>query len=72
MPAVVMLEWVTRGTGPRFGLLVHHDDAVREYAYDRSSPIGTLARALDAAPIRGWTIVSMTSDWKRVFHFEPQ
>ena len=67
-----MLEWVTRGAGPRFGLIVHHDDAGREYAYDRTSPIGTLARALDAAPGRGWTVVSMKNDWKRVFHYEPK
>jgi phosphoserine phosphatase len=67
-----MLEWVTRGTGPRFGLIVHHDDAVREYAYDRTSPIGTLARALDAAPARGWTVVSMKNDWKQIFHFGPK
>ena len=64
-----MLEWVTRGTGARFGQIVHHDDAVREYAYDRTSPIGTLARALDAAPARGWTVVSMKNDWKQIFHF---
>ncbi len=62
-----MLEWVTGGTGPRFGLLVHHDDSAREYAYDRASAIGTLARGLDVAPTRGWTVVSMKSDWKQVF-----
>jgi len=43
---------------------------MREYAYDRTSPISTLARALDAAPARGWTVVSMKNDFKQVFHFE--
>ena len=65
-----MLEWVTSGTGPRFGLLVHHDDAVREYAYDRKSPIGKLDRGLTEAPARGWTIVSMKSDWNKIFPFD--
>ena len=62
-----MLEWVTAGTGPRLGLLIHHDDAVREFAYDRASPVGKLDRALDEAPKRGWTVVSMKNDWKTVF-----
>jgi hypothetical protein len=48
-----MLEWTTSGTGPRLGLIVHHTDAVREWAYDRASRIGTLARALDQAPAHG-------------------
>jgi phosphoserine phosphatase len=65
-----MLEWVTAGAGPRFGLLVHHDDAGREFAYDRLSAVGTLARGLDEAPTRGWTVVSMKRDWTRVFAFE--
>jgi len=64
-----MLQWVTGGTGPRFGLLVHHDDAEREYAYDRKSSSGKLDRALDEAPKSGWTVVSMKSDWSRVFGF---
>ncbi len=64
-----MLEWVTSGTGPRFGLLVHHDDATREYAYDRVSDVGKLDRGLDEAPKRGWTVVSMKDDWKTIFPF---
>ena len=65
-----MLQWVTAGAGPRFGLLVHHDDAEREFAYDRKSSVGKLDRGLDEAPKRGWTVVSMKSDWNRVFAFE--
>jgi phosphoglycolate phosphatase-like HAD superfamily hydrolase len=62
-----MLEWTTSGTGPRFGLLVHHDDAEREWAYDRESHVGKLKRGLDEGPQRGWTIVSMKRDWAKVF-----
>jgi hypothetical protein len=63
-----MLEWVTGGSGLRFGLLVHHDDDdVREFAYDRNWPVGRLARALDEAPKRGWLVASMKNDWNKVF-----
>jgi hypothetical protein len=62
-----MLEWVTAGSGPRFGLLVHHDDSEREYSYDRESHIGRLARGLDEGPQRGWTIVSMKRDWRSIY-----
>jgi phosphoglycolate phosphatase-like HAD superfamily hydrolase len=58
-----MLAWTTSGPGPRFGLLVHHDDPTREFAYDRSSSIGRLDKALDAAPSNGWSVVSMKNDW---------
>jgi hypothetical protein len=62
-----MLQWTTAGGGARFGLIVHHDDAEREYAYDRKSHIGTLVRGLDEGPRLGWTIVSMKNDWKQVY-----
>lgn len=62
-----MLEWTTTGSGPRFGLLVHHDDAEREYAYDRHSAFGKLDRGLDEGPKRGWSIVSMKEDWNSIF-----
>ena len=52
---------------PRFALIVHHDDAARESAYDRESSIGRLARGLDEAATRGWIVVSMKQDWKRVY-----
>ncbi len=58
-----MLSWTTSGQGPRFGLIVHHDDPTREFAYDRSSSIGRLDKALDAAPSNGWSVVSMKNDW---------
>ena len=65
-----MLQWTTTGSGPRFGLIVHHDDAKREYAYDRKSSIGKLDRGLNEAVKRGWVVVSMQRDWKFIFPFE--
>lgn len=65
-----MLEWTTAGSGARFGLLVHHTDAAREWAYDRGSPIGKLERALDEAPGRGWIVADMAADWNVIFPFE--
>lgn len=62
-----MLQWTTAGDGARFGLIVHHDDAAREAAYDRNSSVGRLDRGLDEASQRGWTLVSMKNDWKTIF-----
>ena len=62
-----MLEWTTAGEGPRLGLIVHHTDAEREWAYDRDSHIGRLDRGLDEAEARGWVVVSMRDDWRRVW-----
>lgn len=64
-----MLQWSTKSGGRRFGLIVHHTDGVREYAYDRNSHFGRLDKALDAAAVNGWTVVSMKDDWKRIFKF---
>jgi len=65
-----MLEWTTTGSGPRFGMILHHDDAKREWSYDRKSSIGKLDRGLDEAPKRGWIVASMKRDWKSIFPFE--
>jgi phosphoserine phosphatase len=62
-----MLEWTTAGPGPRLGVLVHHTDAAREWAYDRDSHVGRLVRGLDEGSGRGWLIVDMKKDWKRVY-----
>lgn len=62
-----MLEWTTAGNGARFALLVHHDDAEREWAYDRKSSIGKLDKAWDEAVAKGWTVVSMKDDWAIIF-----
>jgi hypothetical protein len=65
-----MLQWTAAGPGPRFCLYIHHTDAKREWAYDRESSIGRLDKGLDEAAAKGWTVVSMKDDWKRVFAFE--
>jgi phosphoserine phosphatase len=62
-----MLDWTTSAPGARLGVIVHHDDAQREYAYDRKSGIGKLDRGLNEAGARGWTVVSMQNDWKTIF-----
>jgi phosphoglycolate phosphatase-like HAD superfamily hydrolase len=67
-----MLQWTTAGDGPRFGLIVHHTDAEREWAYDRESHIGKLDKALDQADAAGWTVVDMKNDWKTVFADTPK
>jgi phosphoserine phosphatase len=63
-----MLQWTTlAGNRRRFGMVVHHTDAEREYAYDRQSHFGRLDTALDAAAVNGWTVVSMKDDWTEIF-----
>lgn len=62
-----MLQWTTAGSGPRFGLLLHHTDAEREWAYDHPSHVGQLDKALKAAPKEAWTVVDMKNDWKVIF-----
>jgi hypothetical protein len=62
-----MLEWSTAGEGPRFGMIVHHTDKVREWAYDRDSRVGRLSEALDAAPEKGWLVMDMAKDWRTVW-----
>jgi len=64
-----MLQWTAAGSGARLCLYVHHTDAAREWAYDRTSSIGRLDKGLDEAKVRGWTIVSVKDDWKQVFAF---
>ena len=65
-----MLQWTTAGSGPRFALIVHHNDAEREWAYDRTSHVGKLDKAWDEAVVKGWIVVSMKDDWKTIFPFE--
>jgi phosphoglycolate phosphatase-like HAD superfamily hydrolase len=62
-----MLEWTAAGSGARFMGLVHHTDAEREWAYDRTSNIGRLDKALDEANAKGWTVVNMKDAWKAIF-----
>jgi phosphoserine phosphatase len=67
-----MLEWTTAGPGKRMGLILHHDDGEREYAYDRESHVGRLSKGLDDADAKGWLLVSMERDWARVFPAAPE
>jgi len=62
-----MLEWTSAGEGTRLALLVHHTDGEREFAYDREAHVGRLDRALDAVEPRGWTVVDMKRDWRRIY-----
>lgn len=65
-----MLQYTAAGTGRRLMLIVRHDDAEREFAYDRQSRVGRLDKALDEAAARSWIVVSLKSDWKKIFRFE--
>jgi hypothetical protein len=62
-----MLQYTAGGKGARLMLLVHHDDAEREYAYDRNSKVGRLDKALDEALKHKWIVVSMKRDWRTIF-----
>lgn len=62
-----MLAWTTAGKGPRLAMIVHHDDAAREYAYDKDTAFGKLDKALTDAKNHGWVIIQMKNDWKKIF-----
>ena len=62
-----MLQFATTGPGPHLGVLIHHDDGDREYAYDRDTTIGKLDRGLTDAAANGWLVSSVKNDWLRVF-----
>ncbi|HRY14491.1 MAG TPA: HAD family hydrolase [Candidatus Competibacteraceae bacterium] len=72
-----MLEWTGAGSGARLMMLVFHDDAKREYAYGPANGLpdtkfGAFPPSLmDEAKKKGWVVISMKDDWKRVFAFEP-
>jgi len=72
-----MLDYTGAGDGARLMMLVLHDDATREYAYGPAtglpnSKVGTFTQALyDEAQKKGWTVISVKKDWKRIFGFEP-
>jgi hypothetical protein len=65
-----MLEWATAGPGARFALFVHHDDAAREFAYDRADKLQQFNKGWDEAVAKGWTVVSMKDDWKEIYPFQ--
>jgi hypothetical protein len=65
-----MLQYTSTGSGPRFGMIVHHTDSLREFAYDRHSHIGKLDKGLDDAARYHWLVVDMKQEWKKIFPFE--
>jgi len=69
---LAMLRYTLTGEGPRLGLLLHHDDAAREFGYDREFHLSPLAEALDHAGEYGITVVSMKNDWRTVFTPDPR
>ena len=64
---IPMLQWTLAGEGRRLGMLVHHTDAQREFAYDRKSIVGKLDQGIDNAKSGGWSLIDMKADWARVF-----
>ena len=62
-----MLQYATTGDRPGLGVYIHHDDAEREYAYDRGAHVGALDRGIVEAAVQGWIVVSMRKDWKQIF-----
>lgn len=64
-----MLDWTTAPNGQRLGLIIHHTDGDREWAYDRQSKIGRLDRALTAASKHNWVVVDMKKNWKIIYPF---
>jgi phosphoglycolate phosphatase-like HAD superfamily hydrolase len=65
-----MLHYTSTSSNPHFGMILHHTDAVREYAYDRNSSIGRLEKGLDDATKYNWQIVDMKTDWVKIYPFE--
>jgi hypothetical protein len=68
-----MLQWIASGEGEHnLCVYIHHTDADREWSYDRDSSIGRLDKGLDEAKMRGWTIVDMKQDWKRIYPYDQE
>ncbi|MBW4935548.1 HAD family hydrolase [Marinobacter sp. F4206] len=66
-----MLEWSTSAPGASLGILIHHTDGEREWAYDRDSAVGSLERGLDEASSRDWLLVNMEQDWEQIWPVQP-
>ncbi|WP_313534274.1 HAD family hydrolase [Haematobacter sp.] len=62
-----MLDYVTSSAGAHLGVIIHHTDAVREYAYDKESKVGLLQQALIDAPTKNWIVIDMAKDWSRIY-----
>jgi hypothetical protein len=64
-----ILEWTTMRRRDRLGVVIHHTDPEREYAYDRAADFGRLDKILEVASFNGWTVVDMKKDWNAIFPF---
>lgn len=62
-----MLQWTSAGEGKRLGVIIHHTDDEREWAYDKDSHVGKLDKALEDAKLKGWTVIDMKQDWKHIY-----
>ena len=67
-----MLQWASSAKGRTMGVLIHHTDAEREWAYDRESSVGRLDRGLEEAEARGWVVVDMKQDWLAIYPPQPR
>ena len=67
---IPMIQWTLAGDRRGLGMIVHHTDAGREFAYDRKSIVGALGTGIDGAEKGGWRLIDMKKDWKRVFSFD--
>jgi phosphoglycolate phosphatase-like HAD superfamily hydrolase len=65
-----MMQYTSTGSGPRFGMYVHHTDSLREYFYDRAPGLARLSKGLDDATRYHWLIVDMKNDWKKIYPFD--
>ena len=62
-----MLQYTMGGSAPHLAIYIHHDDAEREYSYDRTDKLAKLDRGLDQAAADDWLVVSIKRDWMSVF-----
>ena len=65
-----MMQYTSTGSGPRFGMYVHHTDSLREYFYGDSPGLAQLKRGLEDAAKYHWLIVDMKKDWKKIYPFD--
>jgi len=69
---IEMLQFTDSGPGVPLSMLVHHDDPEREYGYTCNTKVGALCKGLELAKQRGWVLISMKNDWRRVFSFKQE
>jgi len=65
-----MLEYADSGKDVHLEMMVHHDDARREYTYGCDTRVGRLCKGIELAKQRGWQLISMKNDWARIFTFD--